>query len=150
MGLFECFFLPPHSLVYVSASWHQSVNLLRPRTLCVLGHLLLLIRPPLMFDSVMSKPKRTSRRTSLDEAFIQNAKSFCRTSPTLTYPLSFTVRVGSHYMMSRSPIHPCRSRIFTPTCMDLIIQYLISLLTYEVCALLSHRKLSPICSLSRG
>ena len=42
----ECFFLPPHSLVYVSVSWHQKVRLLRPETLYVLGHLLLLIPPP--------------------------------------------------------------------------------------------------------
>ena len=96
----------PHSLVYVSASWHQNVNLLRPRTLYVLGHLLLLIPPRLLFGSMMSKHERTSQRTSLDEVFIQNAKSFFRTSPTLTYPLSFTVGVASHYVTSRSPIHP--------------------------------------------
>ena len=97
---------PPHSLIYVSASWHQNVNLLCPRTLCVLGHLLLLIPPPLLFDSMMSKPERTSWRTFLDEAFIKNAKSFCQTSLTLTYLLSFTVEIGSHYVTSRSPIHP--------------------------------------------
>ena len=36
-------------------------------------------------------PNRTSLRTFLDEAFIQNAKSFYWTFPTLTYPLSFIV-----------------------------------------------------------
>ena len=41
-------------------------------------------------------PLRHSRRTSLDEAFIRNAKSFCQTLPTLTFPLSFTVGDGSH------------------------------------------------------
>ena len=98
---------PSHSLVYVSALWHQNVNLLRPRTLCDLGHLLLLISPPLLFDSIISKPERTSRRTFLDKAFIWNTKSFCRISLTLTYPLSFTVEVGSYCVMSRSPVHPC-------------------------------------------
>ena len=101
-------FFPPLSLVYVSASWHQNVSLLRLGTLFVLGHLLLLLIPPsLLFGFVMSKPKRTFRRTFLDEVFIRNAKSFCQTSPTLTYPLSFTVEVGSHCVTSRSPIHPC-------------------------------------------
>ena len=132
----KCFFLPPppHSLIYVSASWHQNVNLLRPRTLCILGHLFLLIPPPLLFDSMMSKPERTSQRTFLDEAFIKNAKSFCQTSLTLTYPLSFTVEIGSHYVTSRSPIHPGWSRSFTLKCMGLIIQYLFLLLAFEVCA----------------
>ena len=102
----ECFFLPTHSLVYVSALWHQNVSLLRLETLFVSGHLLLLlIPPPLLFGSVMRKPKRTSRKNFLDEAFIQNAKSFCRTSLTLTYPLSLTIGVRSHYVMSRSPVH---------------------------------------------
>ena len=101
----------PHSLVYVNVSWHQNVNLLRPGTLFVPGHfLLLLIPPPLLFGSMMNMPERTSRRTFLDEAFIRNAKSFCRTSPTLTYPLSFTVGVGSHCVTSRSLVHPCLFR----------------------------------------
>ena len=98
-------FSPPLSLVYVSASWHQNVSLLRPRTLFVPGHPLRLILLLLLFGSVIRMPERTSRRTSLDEAFIQNAKSFCQTSPTPTYPLSFTVGVGSHCVTSRSPIH---------------------------------------------
>ena len=55
----------------------------------------------LMFGSVIMMPLRHFRRTSLDEAFIRNAKSFCRTLPTLTSPLSFTVRDGSH-MSSRA------------------------------------------------
>ena len=44
----------------------------------------------------MRRPNRTSLRTSLNEAFIRKAKSFYWTSPTLTYPLLFTVGVGSH------------------------------------------------------
>ena len=44
----------------------------------------------------MMMPSRHSWRTFLDKAFIRNAKSFCRTLPTLTFPLSFTVGDGSH------------------------------------------------------
>ena len=98
----------PHSIVYVSASWHLNISLLRPGTFFVPGHLLLrLILLPYTFGSVMRRPKWTSMRTSLDKVFIQNAKSFCWTSPTLTYPLSFTVEVGSYCVTSRSLVHPC-------------------------------------------
>ena len=101
-------FSPPHSLVYVSALWHQNISLLRHGTLFIPGYLLLLlIPPPLLFGSVMSKLERTSQKTFLDEAFIQNAKSFCQTSLTLTYPLSLKVGVGSHRVTSRSPVHSC-------------------------------------------
>ena len=44
----------------------------------------------------------------------------------------------------------CWSRCFTPTCMDLILQYLSFILAFEVHALLSHRSWYPICSMSRG
>ena len=98
------FFLPPsppHSLVYVSASWHQNVSLLCLETLFILGHLLLLLIPPLfLFGSMMRLLERTSQGTFLDKAFIWNAKSFCQTSPTLTYPLLFTIGVGSHCVTS--------------------------------------------------
>ena len=77
-----------------------------PRTLSILGHLLLLLLTLhlLIYGSVMMKPKRTSRRTFVDEAFIRNAMSFCQTFPTLTYPLSFIVGVGSHFVTSQSLI----------------------------------------------
>ena len=86
----------------LSLSLHSCVSLLlwhlRLRTLYVLGHLL----PPtphlLLFGSMMRTPERTSRRTFVDEAFIQNATSFYRIFLTLTYPLSFTVGVGSHFV----------------------------------------------------
>ena len=94
--------------------------------------------------------QRTSRRTFLDEVFIRNAESFWRTSPTLTYRMSFTVGVGSHYVTSRSHVHPCWFKIFTLTCMDLILQYLSFILAFEVRALLSHRSLYPMCSVFRG
>ena len=67
------------------------------------------------------KTLRTFWRTSLDEAFIRNAKSFCRISPTLTYPLSSTIGGGSHCVTFWSLVHLCLSRSFTPTCMGTII-----------------------------
>ena len=98
---------PPHSLVYISASWHLNVSLFCPGTLFVPRHPPLLILLSYMFGSMMRRPKWTSLRTSLDEAFIPNAKSSCRTSLTLTYPLSFIVGDGSHCVTSQSLVHPC-------------------------------------------
>ena len=106
-GPFLCFSLPLSLLFTLVASWHLNVNLLHLGTFFVLRHPLLLTSLPLTSGSVIKRPNQTSLRTSLDEAFIWNAKSFCRTSPTLTYPLSFTVGVGSHYVTSRSLVHPC-------------------------------------------
>ena len=119
-------------------------------TLFVPGHPLLLILFPHMFGSVMIKPDRTFRRNFLVKAFIRNAKSFCWTSPTLTYPLSFTVRVRNHCVKSRSLIHPCLFKSSTPTCMDLITQYLSLLLAFEVRALWSHQILYLTCYVSLG
>ena len=101
------FFLSLSLLFTLVHQWHQNASLLRPGTLFVLRHLCFLIIPPFLFNSVMRMPERTSRRTSLDEAFIQNNESSSWTSPTLTYPLSFTVGVGSHCVTSRSPLLPC-------------------------------------------
>ena len=128
----ECFFLPPHSLVYVSASWHQNISLHRLGTLFILGHLRLLNLPLLLFNSVMSKLEKTSQRDFLNEVFIRNAESSCRTSPTLTYPQSFIVEVGSHCVTSRSPVLLCWSWSSTPTCMDWIILFLFFILVFEV------------------
>ena len=125
----ECFFLPPS--LSSNASWHLNINMLRLGTLFVPGHPLRLILL-LLLGSMMSKLERTSQRTFPYEAFIWNAKSSCRTSPTLTYPLSFIVGVGSHCVTSRSLVHPCWSKSFTPTCMDSIFQYLFFLLTFKV------------------
>ena len=129
-----CFFLPPLSLslVYVSVSWHQNVSLLCPGTFFIPGHRLLLILPLLLFNSVIRMPERTSQRTFLDKVFIGNAESFCWTSPILTYQLSFTIGVGSHCVTSQSHVHPCWSKSFSLTCMDLILQYLSFILTFEV------------------
>ena len=92
----------------------QSRNLLHA------GAPLLLILHIFLSCSMMRRPNRTSLRTSLDEAFIRNAKSFCRTYPTRTYTLSFIVGVGSHCVTSRSLVHSCLSRSFTPICMDIV------------------------------
>ena len=85
----------------------------------------------------------------LDEAFILNTESFWWTSLTLIYPMSFTVGVGSHRVTSRSHVHSCWSRSFTPTCMDLIFQYLSFILAFKVRALLSHRSWSSMCCVPR-
>ena len=76
--------------------------------------------PLSLFGSMMMMPTRHSRSTFLDEVFIQNAKSYWRTSLTLTFPLSFTVGNGSHCVTSRSPVLLCLSRSFIPTCIGLI------------------------------
>ena len=99
----------------------------------------------LLFGSMMRMPERTSQRTFLNKVFIQNAESFWWTSLTLTYPMSFIVGVGSHCVTSRSHVHPCWFRSFTPTCMDSIIQYLSFILAFRVIALLSHCSLLQIC-----
>ena len=87
--------------------WHLNTNLLRPKTLFVLGHLLLLILLLSLSGSMIRRSNRTSLRTSLDEAFIRNAKSSCWTSLTMTFPLSSTIGNGGHCVTSRSPVHPC-------------------------------------------
>ena len=148
---FSMFLSPSLSLLFtLVASWHLNVNLLHLETLFVLGHPLLLTSLPLTSSSVIKRPNQTSLRTSLDEAFIWNAKSFCRTSTTLTYPLSFTVGVGSHCVTSWSLVHPCWYKSSTPTCMDLIIQCLFLLFAFEVRALWSLQILYSTCSTSRG
>ena len=86
--------------------WHLNANLLHPRTLYVLGHLLPLTPHLLLFSSLMRTLEKTSRRTFVDEAFIRNATLFCQLFLTLTYPLSFIVKVGSHFMTSWSLVPP--------------------------------------------
>ena len=77
--------------------------------------------PLSLFGSMMMMPTRHSWRTFLDEMFIRNAKSYWRTSLTLTFPLSFTVGNGSHCVTSKSLVLSCSFRSFTPTCMGLIV-----------------------------
>ena len=145
-----CFSLPLSLLFTLIASWHLNVNLLRLRTLFVLGHSLLPSLLPHTSSSFMRRTKRTSLRTFLDKTFIWNAKSFCRTSLILIYLLSFIVGVGSYCVTFRSLVHPCLYKSSTPTCMNLIIQYLSLLLTFEVRASWSLRILYPMCSMSIG
>ena len=59
------------------ALWHLNENLLHPETFFILGLLLpFLVLHPFTSSSMMGRPNQTSLRTFLDEAFIQNAKSF--------------------------------------------------------------------------
>ena len=96
------------SSIYVSLFlWHPNKNPLCPGTLFVLGYPLLLTLLHLITGSVMRRPNRTSLRTFLDEAFILNAKSSCRISPTLTFLLSSTVGDGGHYVIPWSLARPC-------------------------------------------
>ena len=91
------------------ASWHLNVSPLLPRALFVPKHLLLLLLLtllPFMSGSMMRRPNWTSWRTFHNEAFIRNAKSFCQIFLTLTYPLSSTVGVRSHFVASRSRALP--------------------------------------------
>ena len=87
--------------------WHLNANLLCLGTLFVPGHPLLPIILPHTSDSVIRRPNWTSLRTFPNEAFILNAKSSCRTSLTLTFPLSFIVGNESHYITSQSHVHLC-------------------------------------------
>ena len=97
------------------ALWHLNKNTLRPKTLFILGHLLLHFLTPLLltYDSVMIKPERTFQRTFHDEAFIRNAKSFYQIFLILTFLLSSIVEVGSHCVASWSLVPPWSYKSFT-------------------------------------
>ena len=95
-GAFLRVSLSPSLFLSVSCIMAPKRNPLRPRTLFILGNLLLLTLHLLMYSSVMIKPKRTFQRTFVDEAFIRNAKSSYRIFPILTYSLSLIIGVGSH------------------------------------------------------
>ena len=87
------------SFFLLVALWHLNENPLYPGTLFLLGHLPLILSPP-MSGSVMRRPSWTSWRTFHDAAFIQNAKLFYLIFSILTFPLSSTVGVGSHCVLS--------------------------------------------------
>ena len=92
----------PFSFFRLVASWHLNENPLYPRTLFVLGHVLLLTLHLHTYGSMMIKPGKTFWRTFVNEAFIWNAQSSYQIFLTLTYPLSLTVGVGGHFMTSWS------------------------------------------------
>ena len=111
VGAFLIVSLSPSPSLFLTlvASWHLNVNPFHPETLFVPGLLLflLLLTPlSLTYGSVMKRPNRTSRKTFHDVAFIRNAKSFYQISLTLTYSLSFTIGVRSHYVAPRSRALP--------------------------------------------
>ena len=121
-----CFFDCLSLFLTLVASWHLNVNPFRPGTFFILGYLLLLLLLiPLHLTSgfMMRRPNQTSWRTFHDKAFIRNNKSFCQTFLTLTYPLSSTVGVGSHFVASQSRALPWSYRSSTLICTDLITLY---------------------------
>ena len=140
---------PARHLLFVEVYEFQNFDLifLGSVIMCLSFLLILLLS---LFGSMMIMLTRHSRRTFQDEVFIRNAKSFWQTSLTLTFPLSFTVGNGSHCVTSRSLVLSCLSRSFTPTCIGLIVQYLFSSLTFQVCAFLSHHNLLWMCFGSLG
>ena len=99
------FYLSLSLFLSLVALWHLSEKLLYPGTFFIPRHLLLILLH-LMSGSVMIKLVRTFQRTFPDKAFIRNAKSSYQVSLILTFPLSSTVGVGSHYMASRSIAFP--------------------------------------------
>ena len=119
------------SLSLIVYTWHPSLKLLRPETLFGPGHYLL-ISLLYMSSSKMRKLVRTSRRTSPNMAFIQNATLSYRNSPILLYPLSFIVEVGNLYVRYSWVVPPWPYRIFTPICTVLILLCLNLLLLLEV------------------
>ena len=110
--------------------WHLSINPLRLGTLFIPMPLRFLILLLSLFGSVMMMPTWNSWRTFLDAAFILNAKSFWQTSPTPTFPLSFTIEDGSHYVMSWSLFLLCLSKSFTSTCTSFSTSFLYSCSRY--------------------
>ena len=153
--LFGAFLFVPFLSLFLSlvALWHLNENLPRLGTLFIPRHLLLLpslILLHLTSSFVMMKPIRTFWRTSYDAAFIRNAKLFYWIFPILTFPLSSTVGVWSHYVASWSLVPLWSYMSFTPVCMDLTILYLILSLAFEVHASQSLRILYSRCYMFLG
>ena len=120
------------SLSRIDCTWHPSANLIQLRTLFIssLHHLLTFPFLYFMFGSIMRRPTRTSLRTFLSVAFIRSAMWFCWTSPTLLYPMSFTLKDGNLSVRYLWGVPSCSYRSFTPICMASIPLYL-SLLQYS-------------------
>ena len=141
----ECFFLPPHSLVYVNASWHLNVNLLHLETFFILGHLLLLILPPLLFDEQARKDfsKNFSRQGIHSEHQVILSDFFDTNLPTIIHNRGWEslcdILVTYPFVLIQE---------FYSNMHGFDYSVLISLLTFEVRALLSHQRLSSMCSVS--
>ena len=73
----------------------------------------------------MGRPSRTSLRTFRNVAFIRNAMSFCRTFPTLFYPVSFELGDGNLFVRYHWGALSCLYRSFTPTYMDTSVPQLV-------------------------
>ena len=110
------------SLSRIDCVWHPSINLLQLETLFVSGHHLLLILsfPFFTFGSVMRRPIRTSLRTFLNVAFIQNAMWFYWTFLTFLFLMSFILGDGNLFVRYPWGVPPCSYKNFTPTCTILI------------------------------
>ena len=91
------------------------------------GHPHLILLFPFIFGSVMRRPRWTSLRTSKTVVFIRNARSFCRTSPTLLYPKSFGLGDRSPSVGNPRDVWSCSFKSFTPTCTTSIPLYLVLL-----------------------
>ena len=87
------------------------------------------------------------RPTAWDECLFTPCRPFAK-GPN--FPLSFTIGDGSHCVTFRSHVLSCLFRSSTPTCMELIIQYLSFSLAFEVRAFLSHCSWLRMCFGSLG
>ena len=123
LGLSDCDSFSPSLLFMLVVSMAPRCKSTPAGTLFIPVLLRRLILLYLISGFVMMMPLRYFRRTFLNEAFIRNAKSSYRIFPILTYPLSSTVRVRSHYVASRSRAFSWSYRNSTPICTDLIILY---------------------------
>ena len=118
------FFSLSFSLMLV-VLWHQNVNLFRPRTFFVPGHLLVLWwegQIGLLGELFMTRHSFGTPSHSV---------RFLWHWPTHCHP----VRVGSHFVVFRSRALSWSYRSSTPICKDLITLYLSFLLVFGVYAL---------------
>ena len=103
------------SLKRIDCAWHPSANLLRLRTLLVLGLLpLILLFPFFMFSSAMGRPNRTSLKIFKNMAFIWNTMLFYQTFPTFLSLRSFGLRAKNLFMRDPWFVPSCLYRSFTP------------------------------------
>ena len=130
--ILRCVFTLLHPCVLVGFDWHEPMMflLLHLTCSCIFMHTYFTFSIFIYIELFWDFSENFSRH-----GVHSDAKSSCRTSSTLTYPLSFTVGVRSHFVTSRSLVPPWSYRSFTPICTESILQYLISSLAFEVHAL---------------